>query len=342
VDPRTGLILVGSPAITPTDARQLRREIRAGSARRVRRGVATDSERWAGLSFEEKYRDRINAVLATRVQRHVLGFDSAAAFWGYPLHSIGARSVHLLVRPESHARSKNGVTVHRADFDDDDVLEIDDVLVTTPLRTLFDLARSSSFRDAVVALDHALSAQRASPQSLVTLGELGARLERERARRSSGGRGLVKADRAIRFAKPNAANGGESLSRVAISELGFPDPELQVAHVNPRGGFYFTDLEWPEYQVIGELDGRGKYLKPEYLNRMTPGEAVYAEKVREDHLRAENNRVARWGMPDVMRPERLYRILRQVGLPVRVPGRQLLPGRTDAAGIPAAPVRPGN
>ncbi|TFB99968.1 hypothetical protein [Cryobacterium mannosilyticum] len=74
------------------------------------------------------------------------------------------------------------------------------------------------------------------------------------------------------------------MSRAAIFELGFPDPLLQTCHLNPRGGFYFTDFEWPAYRLIGEFDGKGKYVKDEYLRGLTPGEAVHREKVREDDL----------------------------------------------------------
>ncbi len=103
---------------------------------------------------------------------------------------------------------------------------------------------------------------------------------------------------------------------MAIFELGFPDPLLQTCHRNPRGGFYFTDFEWPAYRLIGEFDGQGKYLKAEYLRGLTPGEAVTREKVREDDLRSEGNRMARWGPSDVRQRGSLLRILTTAGLPV--------------------------
>jgi hypothetical protein len=60
---------------------------------------------------------------------------------------------------------------------------------------------------------------------------------------------LARANRAISFGRTHADNPGESLSRVAIFELGFPDPLLQTCHRNPRGGFCYTDFEWPAYRA---------------------------------------------------------------------------------------------
>ena len=168
-----------------------------------------------------------------------------------------------------------------------------------------------SFADAVVALDHATNRRRATPEVLVYVEELSDMLAR-----AESVRGSARAQRAIDFSRPNADNPGESLSRVAIYELGFPDPELQVRHRNPRGGWYFTDVEWPAYRLIGEFDGRGKYQKEEFLRGRAPGEMVYREKVREDHLRAEGFRVVRWGMAELADRGALSRLLVAAGLPV--------------------------
>ena len=311
IDEKTGLFLAKSIASTETDARRFRRETRDGRGRRIRRGVSMSVDHWAQLTPRQKYLVEIRAVIETRVQRPVVSHQSAAALWGLPVVGAWPASVHLLARPESHARSKNGVIAHREQFlVNDDVVEFDGMLVTSPARTVLDLARTANFTDAVVALDHALNPKRAAPWVLVSVDMLWSGLER-----TSSARGRAKATRAIRFAKPNADNAGESLSRVVIFELGFPDPVLQTRHNNPRGGYYYTDFEWPEFRVIGELDGRDKYLKEEYLRGRTPGQAVVEEKVREDHLRAEGNQFARWGTTDLRPRQSLFRILTNAGLP---------------------------
>jgi predicted transcriptional regulator of viral defense system len=168
LDPETGLFLVKGIRATDTDGRRARREVHHGQATRLRRGVLTTAERWAGLDAGQKYRDSIRAVVETRRIRPVVSHQSAAALWGIPLGSPWPRAVHLLAEPASHARSKNGVLVHRGEFDWDEVDEVDGILVTTPARTLLDLARTARFADAVVALDHALNPDRADSRVLVT------------------------------------------------------------------------------------------------------------------------------------------------------------------------------
>ncbi|WP_372488091.1 hypothetical protein [Cryobacterium zhongshanensis] len=219
--------------------------------------------------------------------------------------------MHIIVDPASTMRSKNRVFVHRDRLEAEDVVELDGVLVTSPARTLVDLARTASMRDSVAAIDRGLNRTRSAAAIRVSRDELFAVHDRVVTTR-----GHRKSFDAISFGNGLADNGGESESRVVIFQLGFPDPQLQVRHVNPRGGFYYTDTEWPEFQAIGEFDGLGKYLKQEYLGLMTPGEAVHEEKIREDHLRAEGNRFARWGSGDLDPPASLQRILLQVGLPI--------------------------
>ncbi|WEO76219.1 hypothetical protein BJQ94_12695 [Cryobacterium sp. SO2] len=311
LDPQTGLFLVKKIGVSDTDARHARREVDLGEATRLRRGVFTTAERWRSIDLGQKYLDRIRAVVETRKHDPIVSHQSAAALWGIPLGSPWPNAVHVLARPASHARSKNGVLVHRAEFDWDEIVEIDGVLVTSPARTLVDLARTVSFADAVVALDHGLNPDRADPRVLVYADELS-----EALTRVVSVRGLVRAQRALDFARPNVANPGESLSRVAIFELGFPDPELQARHRNPRGGWYYADHEWLDFRLIGEFDGKGKYLKEEYLRGRAPGDVVYEEKIREDHLRAEGFTVVRWGWAELADRAALSRLLRGAGLPV--------------------------
>ncbi|HSP75314.1 MAG TPA: hypothetical protein VLO31_03760 [Cryobacterium sp.] len=312
IDEHTGLYLSGGATATESTDRQFRREAQFGrSALRLRRGVFTTTEHWARLPPRQRHLAEIRAVVATRTRDPVISHQSAAAVWGIPLADAWPGTVHVLAPPQSRARSKNGVTVHRSVVPDGDIVDIDGMLVTSPARTLLDLARTTSFATAVVAIDHALNPRNASPEVFMTDEVL-----REKLRESMSPRGWVRAERAILFGRPNADNPGESLSRVAIFELGFPDPVLQTCHENPRGGFYFTDFEWPAYRLIGEFDGQGKYLKEEYLRGLTPGEAVTREKVREDDLRSEGNRLARWGPADVRQRQSLARILTTAGLPI--------------------------
>lgn len=311
IEGKSGLVFVRDVVGVQDDDRPLRRDFDLGARNRIRRGAYADATLWASMTPLERYRARIMAVARTRRRMPVVAFDSAAAIWGYPRMGNWPGVVHIIVDPRSNARSKNGVVVHRELLEPADVVEFGGLLVTSPQRTLVDLARTLSLFESVPALDRSLNERRSTPEISVSKDQL-----LEVHDRTVSPRGGKRALRAIEFANGLSDNAGESASRVVIFELGFPDPILQVRHVNPRGGFYFTDVEWPEYRTIGEFDGKGKYQKTEYLGRMTPGDAVFEEKVREDHMRAEGRAFARWGVPEIEQPALLQDILTKAGLPI--------------------------
>ncbi len=172
-------------------------------------------------------------------------------------------------------------------------------------RTLADLAAVQSFRHATAPVDHALREGLVS--HAILLEELNARGPFRGERRVRG---------ALAFGDARSRSPGESLSRAVIHELGFPVPDLQRRHRDPRGGSFFTDFEWPEFKVIGEFDGIAKYFKPEYAHGRDPGEVVYEEKLRVDALRNEDNRVKRWGWHDAWQIAPVRDLLLSANLPV--------------------------
>ncbi|GAA0998407.1 type IV toxin-antitoxin system AbiEi family antitoxin [Subtercola frigoramans] len=304
------LLFVGDREAVHLDARQIRYSADSGQRIRVRRGVYVDATWWRDASSIRRHLLRVQAVALTRPSRTVFGYWSAAAVWSYPSVSRWPDDVHVVVPPGCGAHSRCGVRFHRECLDARDVTRVGELTVTSPARTLVDLARTAPFSDAVIAIDAALADRRSPDDGCVSKVELFDAVSRMR-------RGAARARRVIEFADGGAANPGESLSRIAMLECGFESPEVQTEHPNPLGGRYFTDFEWPEHRVIGEFDGRGKYLKEEFLDGRTPGEVVYEEKTREDHLRAEGNSVVRWGWHELQQPGRLVALLSDAGVPYR-------------------------
>jgi hypothetical protein len=66
--------------------------------------------------------------------------------------------------------------------------------------------------------------------------------------------------------------------------------------------------------LIGESDGRMKYLDPAYRNGRTAEQVVYDEKRREDELRRQCRAFVRWGWDEARNPAALGAVLRSVGL----------------------------
>jgi len=120
---------------------------------------------------------------------------------------------------------------------------------------------------------------------------------------------------ALAFADPGGFLPGESLSRVLMHRFSLPQPELQCRFTDRRGLIGYTDFHWRRWRVVGEFDGKEKYLKAEYLNGRSPSEAVIAEKAREDRLRRLGLTVVRWTWNDLRNPDRLVSLLQDAGLP---------------------------
>ena len=220
----------------------------------------------------------------TSVFSHV----SAAVLHGLPVWDVGLDRVHLTRSGRSGGHRRDGLHVHHTPLAPDEIGVVDGVAVTTPARTLTDLARTVPFEQSVAITDAALF------QGLVTRDELDDALERS-ARRP----GNHRARRAIGFAAPGAESVGESRSRVLMARFGLPAPVLQwnVPALHRIGR---ADFAWPALRTVGEFDGRVKYgrlLRP----GQEAGDVVFAEKLREDAIRDIGHRVVRWTWDDLDR-----------------------------------------
>lgn len=87
---------------------------------------------------------------------------------------------------------------------------------------------------------------------------------------------------------------GESRSRIALHRAGLPPEVLQWVVTAADGRFLGkVDFGWPGRRVVGEFDDKveyGRLLPP----GQAPGDAVFAEKLREDRLRDEGLAVVWW------------------------------------------------
>ena len=283
--------------------RAARRAHDEGQLVRLRRGAYADAADWQKRGDGERYDLRIAAVLATRRGDVVLSHHSAARVWGLPLIDPWPAAVHITEPLHSPRRTKNGVRVHRTPLTPAGVQQISGVLVTSLPRTLIDLARDASFRDAVTAIDFARSRAGGRCPEEALRGELDAHQMKA----------SVKAARAIGFSTDLSMSPLESLSRVVMAELGFPAPVLQKA-VRTPSGTRLIDFWWEAERIAGECDGRIKYTDDRYTAGRTAAEVVWDEKLRENELRELGMRMVRWTWRDCFEPERLAARLRMAGL----------------------------
>lgn len=270
---------------------ELGRLVRAGQLQRLRRGAYVN-----GLLPDDAataHRLLIRATWGGLRQPAVVSHQSAAVLHGLPLWDVALDRVHVTRRPPAWNNNSGLLCAHVARLRDDEVEEIDGVPVTSAMRTALDLARSLPHEAAVVALDACLHDRLLDHDAL-----------RSRLFDIAGAPGSRSATRAITFADGRSESVGESRSRVILARWGLAPSALQF-EVRSAGGALVgrTDFAWEERRVVGEFDGRVKYgrlLRP----GEDPGDAVFAEKRREDAVRDELWGVVRWVWADLHVPHR--------------------------------------
>lgn len=265
---------------------ELHRARRQGRLVALRPGayLASDDDRLGDR--EARYAATVTAAAARLAGADgVLSHASAAVLHGLPLWGIPLARAHLTRGSRSGGRLSAHLHVHMAPLAPDEITEVDGIRVTTPARTVVDLARTQPFTQAVSVADAALHAQLVDPGGLAdALARAGRR------------RGGPAARRVLTFADGEADGPGESRSRVAMHRAGLPPPVLQH-EIRDRFGSLIgrVDFWWPEAGVAGEFDGKIKYrrlLRP----GQDAGDVGYAEKLREDAIRAQDGvrTVVRW------------------------------------------------
>lgn len=253
--------------------------LRSGSWNRLRQGAVQIGAPL--LRPEDQHRLLVRATVRQRRGSSTMAVShaSAAALWGLPIWGVDLSKVHVTRPGRAGSATTAHVVPHRSSLTDEEITELDGVPVTTPARTVLDIARYHGFTRGVVVADAALRAG-------LNREELTGVLDLATGRRSAG-----CAERVIAFADPLSESVGESRSRVALAVLGLPKPVLQQEFRTSAGRLVGrTDFWMEDFGTIGEFDGRSKYG----LSGNAATEDLAREKDREDELRDLGQQVVRW------------------------------------------------
>ena len=320
-DPLTvPLLFAATHGAQSHEARALRRAVAAGAVVRVRRGVFTTAPVWGALDARGRLVVRTRAVVLGSA-RVVASHGSAVALHDLPAVRQAADRVSVVDPGRTTTKVTPTLRTRPGPLRDEEVVALSGVRVTGLERTAVDVARTAPFADAVMCVDAVLR-RLVLPRGHRTGVEVDAELDRHRARLVTAvgeghGPGQVAARRAIAFASPWAENGGESLVRVVLHELGVPAPELQREFV-VASGTARCDFYDPSRLAVFEFDGFAKYADAALRGGRTPAEVVRDEKRREAELleRPDVRTVVRVEYRDVVDPRRLARLLGRAGVPV--------------------------
>lgn len=307
----TGSVLRREALEYGLSAEEVERLLAHGVWVRIRRGTYATRDAWGELDGGQRHRILSGAVVRVMGPPAVLGHESAAVLHGLPTWGMDLSAVHVVRGARGHgSRRQAGVMHHASQLPSEHVVEVDGVPVTSPARTIADLARELPFEPAVVVADACLH------QELATEDEI-----RDLMLWQSDWPGSRGAARALSFADALAESVLESRGRVRMANDRLPEPELQVDILDEAGAFVArADFLIRRHSTVIEADGRLKYRAATAGRPLE--DVLWAEKRREDALRALGYEVVRFTWDDLAAAPELFR-------------RRILAAFARAAGRPA-------
>ena len=288
----SGLVLRRDAIAAGYDDNHLARLRRSRAVTRIRHGAYVRTDMWTPLTARERHSLLSEAVVAQYVDGIMLSHDSAVVAHGGPDHGLDLSAVHV-THFDGGGRRAAGVVHHEGSCGLLDVTKVDRAWVTSPGRTILDVAMQHGLEVGVVVADDFIRRRLTSTEELWLL--------QDRVRAWPGALILRLV---IALATGKSESVGESLAWLLFRNQGLPRPEQQFEVFHRDGRLAGrTDWAWPEYGVLVEFDGAGKYLESR-----SPGESiedcVLRENRREDLLRELTGwRVIRLVWADLFRPE---------------------------------------
>jgi hypothetical protein len=175
----------------------------------------------------------------------IISDQSAAGFYEWWLPRVTVALIEISVGP-GHFVERPGVRCHRRVLDPMDVCQVDGITLTSPVRTILDLAAQLSLIDLVVVMDAALHMRTCT-------------LEQLRARAYDRGvRGIARYRRAVELCDGRSESPMETLMRLLIVLSGLPAPTPQVTIYDKHGDFVARmDLKAHGVRAAFEYDGGG-------------------------------------------------------------------------------------
>lgn len=299
-------------ASSHTEVMALKRRRDAGRVVEPAKGYFARSDVYKSLSKRAQAMYLIRAV----AQKHptwIFASFSAALVYGLQVSHRYLDMVHIVVG--SHERKcKPGGFIACHQMGDVEPMVVAGIRVTSLFQTLLDCACSASFRYGLAVVDSAVH------WNLTTVSELKVYFDSCGKRK----RGIATARKVLQWVDGKSENGGESVARAVMIELGFVVPELQRDVVDPmdstqvkRVDYYWLLSDGTE--VMAELDGKGKYKGTGDVAKDIEAaiESFSDERLRESHLNLTRALVVRFSFAQAIDEDYMRRLLTCAGIPLR-------------------------
>jgi hypothetical protein len=218
--------------------------VRKGTLTVVRRGIYTDSETWNALDQDRgRHRLRTRAATMRMTRAFVASHDSSAHEHGLEILNPPDPHVHITRPGSTNAWTEYGVKHHLARYRLEQVSPIDGLDVLDLARTAVDIAREHGEPYGEIACDAAM--RMGVPRS--ALEDACAIMTHWPYHR--------RTERAVAFARAEAANLAETMSRILIEELGIgeTDPQFPVQLDSGRVAWGDVRVNRHIFEFFGEI-----------------------------------------------------------------------------------------
>jgi very-short-patch-repair endonuclease len=200
--------------------------------------------------FRDVYVDRGTEVTAQVLARAgwlwsgrrgiIAGLSASAVYGAKWIDAAGPLEII-----DSNRNPVPGLRIRSNRIEEDEFQLVDGIPVTTPARTVLDLACWYSTFDAVAAIDALARATEVKTPGVRTL------MQRYKARR-----GIRRAERALDLMDPGAQSPKETWLRLLLIDAGFPRPQRQIPVRDQFGDVIaYLDMGWEYLKVAVEYDG---------------------------------------------------------------------------------------
>ncbi|MEW2142929.1 type IV toxin-antitoxin system AbiEi family antitoxin domain-containing protein [Micromonospora vinacea] len=288
---RDGVVTLGQARAAGLTTHEVQRLCRAGHWRVVARGTyLVDADRYDGVPRAARIRAAVAsfgpaaaAVLATAAELHGLAGLRTTDVIDLSVPGPIARPARL-AHPE--------VVVHQFVIQPEQLVRVNGIIATEPLRTLADVSLRVDRFSAVSMLDSALNRRLVTTDDLLSIPRL-----------IRGRRGAVAARGYLSEADGRAQSPLETRTRLRCVDGRVPPDALQL-EVRDEDGYLLGigDLGWRGPRIIAEADGRGPHGAPG---------AVYADRRRQNRLVNAGWTVLRFTWQDTLRRDYIPWTVRQ-------------------------------